>query len=111
MKEIFDKIEAAGIQIHKYEEGKKLCGYELNTYTNGGLNQIVFVDFRDTKKNPKKAEDFKELFLKRVNSIDVDEEVETMRQDKAYRTAFTMREALDDVEAWKKDIVELAESL
>ena len=111
MKKIFDKIEEADIQIHEYKEGKKLCGYELNTYTKGGLNQIIFVDLRDKSKKPKKAADFKELFLKRVESIDVDEEVETMRQDKAYKAAFTMREALDDVEEWKNNIVALAESL
>jgi hypothetical protein len=111
MKKIFDKIKAANISIHEYKEGKKLCGYELNTYTSGGLNQIVFVDFRDTDKNPKDKNDFKELFLERVNSIDTDEEVEMNRQNKDYCRDFTLRESLDDIEAWKKDLVKLAESL
>ncbi len=111
MKKLIAKIEKAGISIDKYTEGKKICGYELNTYTDGGLNQIVFVDFRNTDKDPKKAKDFKEVFLKRIIDIDVDEEVELNRQDKGYRNAFTLRAALNDVEAWKEELLELAISL
>lgn len=111
MKKIFDKIEKAGIQISEYKEGKKLCGYELNTYTEGGLNQIVFVDFRDTDKKPKKAADFKEMFLKHIKDINIDEEIELNRQDKSYRQTFTLRDSLDDIEAWKEKMLKLAESL
>jgi hypothetical protein len=111
MENIIDKIEIAEISIDKYEENGVLCGYELNTYTQGGLNQIVFVDFRDTKKNPNNPDDFKELFLERVKSIDVDEEIELNRQDKGYREAFTLTQALKDVKRWKKDLLRLANSL
>ena len=111
MKNIKAKLATANISVFEYKEGKKLCGYELNTYTDGGLNQIVFVDFRNTNKNPRNKADFKELFLERVKSIDVDYEVETNRQNKEYCNAFTLRESLDDIEAWKKELIELAESL
>ena len=106
-----DKIEAAGISIYKYKEKNKLCGYELNTYTNGGVNQIVFVDFRDTDKNPRNDKDFKELFLERVNSIDIDEEIEMNRQDASYKQAFTLTQSLKDFKDWKKDLLKLAKSL
>lgn len=111
MKKIFDRLENSNIQIHEYKEGKKLCGYELNTYTDGGVNQIVFIDFRDTGKKPKNANDFKELFLERVNSIDIDEEIELNRQDKAYRQAFTITVAVKDFSDWKNNLLKLAESL
>ena len=111
MKKIIQTIEKANISVHKYEEGKKLCGYELDTHTEGGLNQIVFVDFRQTNKDPKKAKDFKELFVQRIKDIDVDEEVELNRQNKQYRNDFTLRESLDDIEAWKERMLKLAESL
>lgn len=111
MKKIFDKIGNASISIHEYKEGKKLCGYELNTYTDGGVNQIVFIDFRDTDKKPKNANDFKELFLERVKSIDIDEEIELNRQNKEYKQAFTISQSLKDFEDWKEDLVKLAESL
>lgn len=111
MKNIFDKIEAVGISIYEYKEKNKLCGYELNTYTDGGVNQIVFIDFRNTGKKPKSENDFKELFLAYINSIDIDEEIESNRQDKAYRQAFTLTQALKDFKAWKKDLLKLAKSL
>lgn len=111
MKKILAQLAAANISSYEYKENGKLCGYELNTYTKGGLNQIVFVDFRDTDKKPKKAADFKAALLERVKDIDTDEEVELNRQNKEYCNAFTIRESLDDIEEWKRDLVTLAESL
>lgn len=111
MKKIIDKIENANISIDKYEEGKKLCGYELNTYTDGGVNQIVFVDFRDTGKDPKSEKDFKELFLERINSINIDEEIDIHREMKGYKEAFTISKSLKDFKDWKKDLLKLAKSL
>lgn len=42
LNKIIEILEQSGIQINDYKEDKKLCGYELNTYTNGGVNMIVF---------------------------------------------------------------------
>lgn len=111
MKKIFDKIEKAGISIDEYKEENKLCGYELNTYTTGGVNQLVFVDFRDSSKNPKDEKDFKELFLERINSIDIDEEIDLHREMKGYKQAFTIAQSLKDFKSWKKDLLKLAKSL
>lgn len=111
MKDIFNKIEEAGISIDKYKENGKLCGYELNTYTDKGLNQILFIDFRDTNKNPKSKKDFLELFKDRVNSIDIDEEIEINRQNIDYKNTFTIRESLLDLEEWYNDLVSLVDSL
>lgn len=111
MKKIFDKIEKAGISIYTYKEKNKICGYELNTYTFGGVNQIVFVDFRDTGKSPKNAKDFKELFLECINSIDIDEEIDLHREMKGYKQAFTIAQSLKDFKTWKKDLLKLAKSL
>lgn len=111
MKKTFDKIEKAGISIYNYKEGKKLCGYELNTYTEGGVNQIVFIDFRDTDKKPKNENDFKKLFLERVNSIDIDEEIDLHREMKGYKQAFTVTQSLKDFKGWKNGLLKLAKSL
>jgi len=111
MKKIFDKIEAAGISIYEYKEKGKICGYELNTYTDGGVNQIIFIDFRRTEKDPKNESHFKALFADRINSIDIDEEIEMNRQDKTYRAAFTLKDAVKDFKRWKADLVKLSESL
>src|SRR3954469_10372970 len=109
MKTIIKKIEAAGIPVYEYKEGKKLCGYELNTYTEGGVNQVIFVDFRHTDKKPTSASDFKELFVERVKDIDIDEEIETNRQNQAYKQAFTLTKSLKDFTDWKAKMLALAE--
>ena len=111
MENIISKIEAAGISIYEYTENDKLCGYELNTYTDGGVNQIIFIDFRRTDKDPKNENDFKELFAERINSIDIDEEIEMNRQDKSYKAAFTLTQAVTDFRNWKKGLLRLSNSL
>lgn len=104
IKEITSHLEQLNIQVHEYKEDKKLCGYELNTYTDCGVNQIIFLDFRDSKMNPKKAKDFIEKFNERVDSIDVDEEVEMNRQSDAYKRNFSLTVSIQDFKDWKEGL-------
>jgi hypothetical protein len=106
LKQIFDIIENNEISIDNYTEDNKLCGYELDTYTSAGVNQTIFLDFRD-KGNPKKANDFIEKFTERINDIDIDDEIEMNRQDQRYKDNFTLRESLNDFEEWKKVLEEI----
>jgi hypothetical protein len=101
-KKLIDKLGKKDIQVYEYKENNKLCGYELNTYTDNGVNMIVFLDFRDTDLNPKLAENVINKFKDYVNSIDIDEEIELHRQSEAFRNAFTIKESLEDFEDWKK---------
>lgn len=104
MKKVIETLEQANISVFEYTENKKLCGYELNTYTNAGVNQIIFVDFRNTEKDPTKASDFIELYNERIDSINVDEEIEINRQSKSYRDNFTLTESLIDFKEWKEEL-------
>lgn len=104
IKQIIDKLENANIQVHEYKEDNKLCGYELNTYTDCGVNQIVFVDFRGTDKNPKSGKDFIELYNERVNDIDIDEEIQMNRQDKSYTANFSLEISVQDFKDWKENL-------
>lgn len=99
------KLENADISVSEYKEKGKLCGYELNTYTDGGVNQIVFIDFRDTGMNPKSGKDFIKLYNERINSIDIDEEIEMNRQDKTYVANFSMTESVQDFKDWKDSLI------
>ncbi len=108
--QIFDIIENNEISIIKYTEENKLCGYELNTYTMGGVNQIIFLDFRDNG-NPEKYNDFIEKFSKRVKSIDIDDEIELNRQDQNYKDNFSLRESLNDFEEWKDTLGEIVKKI
>lgn len=40
-------VESFGFAVHEYEENGVLCGYELETWTNGGVNMLLFIDCRN----------------------------------------------------------------
>jgi len=111
LQQILDIIEAKGISIDNYEENGKLCGYELDTYTAGGVNQIIFLDFRSEGKDVENANDLIDEFNSYVRNIDIDEEIELNRQNQNYKDNFTLRQSLDDFEEWKAILEEIAEEL
>ena len=111
LQQILDIIEAKGISIDNYEENGKLCGYELETYTAGGVNQIIFLDFRNEEQDAENVNDFIKKFNSYVRSIDIDEEIELNRQNQNYKDNFTLRQSLDDFEEWKSELKEIAEEL
>lgn len=46
--EILQAIEDAGFTVREYHEGGKLCGYEIETWTDDiGINMIHFIDCRE----------------------------------------------------------------
>lgn len=105
LEQIFDVIESKDISINKYTEDNKLCGYELNTYTDGGVNQIIFLDFRDTKYNVETPNDFLHVFGKYIMSIDIDDEITSNRLDETYKKAFSLGESIKDFTAWKDELI------
>lgn len=108
--QIIDKLENANIQVYEYKENNKLFGYELNTYTNCGVNQIIFIDFRNTDKNTKSGKDFIELYNERVKDIDIDEEIQTNRQDKNYTDNFSLEISVKDFKDWKENLLNVFSS-
>jgi hypothetical protein len=108
LENIFSLLEQADIFIYEYEEDNKLCGYELNTYTCRGVNQLIFLDFRDTKLDPENPESFFDIFSNRITEIDIDEEIELHRESENYKKHFSIRESLEDFEGWKENLQTVA---
>lgn len=104
LKQIIEALNECNITVSEYKENNKLCGYELNTYTNAGVNQIVFVDFRNTELNPKSAKDFIQLFNERVKDVDIDEEIKVLSQDKSYMQQIGLTVGLQDLKDWKENL-------
>jgi hypothetical protein len=96
LEQIFDIIENNKISIHEYEKNGILCGYELNAYTQGGVNEILFLDFRDDGKDPKNSEHFINEFESLLNCETIEERIELNRQSESYRNAFSLQESLED---------------
>lgn len=104
LKEIFDIIEDNEISIDNYEENEKLCGYELNTYTRAGVNEIIFLDFRKEHQDPKNVNDFIKEFESWLNCETIDEKIDRNRQDPRYKEAFTIKESLKEFNQFYKKL-------
>lgn len=104
VKEIISHLEELNIQVSEYKEKNKLCGYELNTYTDAGVNMIIFLDFRDSEMNPRKAKDFIEMFNERVNDININEEMKIYSEDKLYMQQIGYEVGIQDFKDWKKGL-------
>lgn len=100
IEDIIEILENNDIQIYKYVEEEKLCGYELNTYTNGGVNMIIFLDFRDSTLNPENPIDFINVWNEYFEGFDIDDEVLIHRQDEYYVRAFSLTESINDFRDW-----------
>ena len=117
MEKIFEILEKAGITYDEYTENGRLCGYELNTYTPGGVNMIVFLDFRDGEREmfseakPITAEDFVREFADYMLDFDIDETIDLHRENKQYKEDFTVRDSVEDFEAWVQQMESLCSEM
>lgn len=102
--QVIKRLNECNITVETYKEKNKICGYELNTYTDAGVNQILFIDFRDSEMNPKDAKHFIKLFNENVNNIDIDEEMENLINDKRYMQEIGLTVGLQDLKDWKTNL-------
>lgn len=73
-----------------YENGQIV---ELETWTDGGVNMHIVLGKDSESSYLKQFEDY-------LKGFDVDEEIELHRQDIQYKNDFTIRESLEDFEAY-----------
>jgi len=104
IQKVISHLKQLNIQVYNYTEKGKLCGYELNTYTNYGVNQIIFIDFRDSELSPENPKHFIELFNERVNDIDIEEEIKYLMQYKGYMQEIGMEVGIQDLKEWKENL-------
>jgi hypothetical protein len=111
IEKIISKIEKKGIEVNPYTENEVLCGYELNTYTDGGVNEIIFLDFRDNEKSAHNVNDFIEEFTDYMNYLSIDERIELNRQNVDYKRDFTLKQSIKDFTKWEKSLNKLIKKL
>lgn len=94
-----DFLEKEGFLVHLFEQDG-FQNAEVEKWTDGGVDMIfVLMPFS------------KDEFLIRVKDFDPDEEVELHWQDKAYKENFTLRQSLNDFEAFQKMLNETVKKL
>ncbi len=107
---IIDIIEENEISIHNYTEDNKLCGYELSTYTKGGVNEVIFLDFRDNK-DPNNPKHFVEKFEEYIENYLIDEQIDIYRQDAKYVNDFSISDSLEDFKSFKKNLQSILQDI
>lgn len=111
MKKLLELLEANSISVFMYEEDYQLCGYELDTYTECGVNMNIFLDFRGEEEKVLLPSAFCEKFIRYINDIDIDEEIDLHRQMRNYKDTFTIRESVKDFESWLEGLKDLHQKL
>lgn len=81
-------------------------GYELEDWTSGGVDMIIYLHKEDDRFNS-----ITEQFRYYVESFDIDEEIDIHRQAEDYRNAFSCRESVRDFEDWAEYIEDIAKEL
>ena len=92
-------FENNGFNVHLFKQDKVQVA-ELEIWTEGGVDMIICL-------NPFT----KEEFISYVDDFDVDEEIRTFSQDKAYCAVFTLRQSLEDFEEFEILLKDIAEKL
>jgi len=77
-------FEKNGFNVYLTKQGDVQCA-EVEKWTNGGVDMVIWL-------NPFTIDEFKNY----VNNFDVDEEIDLYRQDKYYRSVFTISQSLAD---------------
>lgn len=86
----FFELFFANVNICKFANDN---GFEMETWTDGGVNMIVYLE------NEKGLlEDFKDY----VKYFDIEEEIDLYREEKDYKSAFTLKQSLKDFEDYLK---------
>jgi hypothetical protein len=91
-----------------YSEKRDVDGFEINSYTNGGVNMIIFIDLRDEEVT---YDNFAKHFKKYAYNLDVDSLIDMHRQEELYRNNFSISKSLEDFNSFKAELKEIADKL
>lgn len=78
-------------------------GYELETWTNEGVDMIITIE----KNGDTLLEQLKEY----IDNFDIDSEIDMYRENEEYRNNFTIKESLEDFESYISYVKDLIEEL
>jgi len=98
-KELQEFFEKNDFNVHLTKQDNIQCA-EVEKWTDGGVDMIIWL-------NPFTIEEFKGF----VEDFDIDDQIELHRQAEDYCAAFTIKESVEDFEAFEKHLEEIAEKL
>ena len=109
---IIELAEERGFTFHEYEEKGVVCGYEVESWTDNGVNMIHFIDCRnDRHPAGLNAENVLEELKEIAAFFSVDREIDLHRLDDHFRMAFSIRQALNDFDNYEKHLTEFVRAV
>ena len=72
---------------------------ELNTYTVGGVNEVISCEFDI------------DSIVRYIDEFDIDAAIDLYRQSEDYRNHFTIRESVEDFEDWLNEQKEIFDEI
>ena len=104
---VFRILMDQGITINPYKEDNIIKGYELNTYTDNGVNEIIFIDLKDFER-PINGAQFVEIYNKTIKEIDIDERIDLNRMGSIdYLNTFSLEDSIKDFKAWHTKLLNM----
>lgn len=104
---IIKTFEKFGFKTSLLECDGATHGFEIEKWTNGGVDMLQIVEFDDFRDSYKV--DSIETELKRIASdFSIDDEIDLHREGTDYKNAFTISESLQDFTEYKQDLEELS---
>lgn len=97
---MLNKLDDLNFNITEVKENDKLCGYEMETWTDNGINMIHFIDCRDYEDGIT-AENVLDQIKQISANYDVDDEVYKLMEFERARKEFSYRDAVNDFEAYE----------
>ena len=107
LNDIIKTFEEFGYKVDLLYENGMVSGYEIETWTDGGVDMIHDITFFDDYENVYSVEAIKKELANLYQSFEVDEEIDVYRQMQDYKKAFTIRQSLEDFEQYDKKLEDL----
>jgi len=89
LKKFFEEHE---YNVELFKQDNQQCA-EIESWTDGGVDMIITLQ-------PFSIEEF----IKYVNDFNIDEEIDLYRQDKSYKTSFTISESVADFTKYLEEL-------
>lgn len=109
---IIELAEEHGFIFDEYEVNGIVCGYEVESWTDNGVNMLHFIDCRkDSHPAGLNAENVLEELKEIAAFFSVDREIDLHRLDDHFRMAFSIRQALNDFDNYEKRLTEFVRAV
>ena len=105
---IIKTIESFNYNVNLIYENGMISSMEIETWTNGGVNMIHTFYFCNDYQELYDINNIEKQLQELVNNFSIDDEIDIYRQDKNYKSNFTISQSLEDFSDYQKKLEDLS---